>query len=144
MKPSTDSLAWAQNLDVSPRRLEEHVNALNYPRNRLDWPEAMMRAEGYVRESWSPPWQFNRMEFTVDSSLMEFAENLDLVQRRRLPGACGANLIAFRPGPQVSEEGVLVVGAHLDTLKHTSGADDNTSAIAVLLELARVLCCRSS
>ncbi|MCX9075840.1 MAG: M28 family peptidase, partial [Candidatus Methanoperedens sp.] len=34
---------------------------------------------------------------------------------------------------------VMVVGAHHDTVRDTTGADDNAASIAVLLELARVL-----
>lgn len=34
---------------------------------------------------------------------------------------------------------LIVVGAHYDTVSHSPGADDNSSAIAGLLELARIL-----
>lgn len=36
-----------------------------------------------------------------------------------------------------SDDGILIIGAHYDTVATTPGADDNASAIAVLLELAR-------
>lgn len=38
-----------------------------------------------------------------------------------------------------ADDGVYVVGAHYDTAPGTPGADDNASAVAVLLELARLL-----
>ncbi|NEP19128.1 MAG: M28 family peptidase [Leptolyngbya sp. SIO4C1] len=47
----------------------------------------------------------------------------------------GVNLIATRPGTGV---GTLLVGAHYDTVEETPGADDNASAVAATLELARL------
>ena len=49
-----------------------------------------------------------------------------------------ANLIATLPG-RATEEPYYLVGAHYDTVPTTPGADDNASAVAVLLELARRL-----
>jgi len=51
-------------------------------------------------------------------------------------GESVANLIAELPGARRSEE-VLILGAHYDTIAATPGADDNASAVAVLLEVAR-------
>ncbi len=48
----------------------------------------------------------------------------------------GVNLIATRPG---SSEKTFVFGAHYDSVTNSSGANDNASGTAVLLELARVL-----
>ena len=49
-----------------------------------------------------------------------------------------ANLIAEVPGVSRPEE-VVIVGAHYDTVDTTPGADDNASAVAVLLEVARLM-----
>jgi Zn-dependent M28 family amino/carboxypeptidase len=46
-----------------------------------------------------------------------------------------ANIEAVLPG---TEDGIVVVGAHFDTVSYTPGADDNASAVAVMLELARL------
>ncbi|MDH5511416.1 MAG: M20/M25/M40 family metallo-hydrolase [Nitrospinota bacterium] len=46
-----------------------------------------------------------------------------------------ANIIAEWPGPPGP---LLVIGAHYDTVPGSPGADDNTSAVAGLLELARL------
>jgi Zn-dependent M28 family amino/carboxypeptidase len=46
-----------------------------------------------------------------------------------------SNLITEKPG---SEKEIIVIGAHYDTVPGTPGADDNASAVAVLLELARL------
>jgi hypothetical protein len=50
-------------------------------------------------------------------------------------GKTVSNLIAKRNG---AGEEVIIVGAHYDTVPGTPGADDNASAVAALLELARL------
>jgi len=49
-----------------------------------------------------------------------------------------ANLVAFFPGTDL-DSSLLLLGAHFDTVMGTPGADDNASAVAVLLETARIL-----
>ncbi len=49
-----------------------------------------------------------------------------------------ANLIARSPGAAGASP-YYVIGAHYDTVASTPGADDNASAVAVMLELARRL-----
>ncbi len=53
----------------------------------------------------------------------------------------GVNLVATRPRADVATESLprLCVGAHLDSRPDTPGADDNATAVAVLLEIARLL-----
>ncbi len=53
-------------------------------------------------------------------------------------GHAVANLIAALPG-MTDAARYYVVGAHYDTVPTTPGADDNASAVAVMLELARRL-----
>ena len=48
------------------------------------------------------------------------------------------NLIAEIPGGAKGSE-IVVIGAHYDTVYDCPGADDNTSGVAALLELARIL-----
>jgi len=50
-------------------------------------------------------------------------------------GKSVSNLIAEKTG---TEDGVVVIGAHYDTVPGTPGADDNASAVAGMLELARL------
>lgn len=47
------------------------------------------------------------------------------------------NLVVEIPGTSAGE--VVVLGAHYDTVATTPGADDNASAVAVLLEVSRLL-----
>src|SRR5262245_22873412 len=49
-----------------------------------------------------------------------------------------ANLIVEIPGTKRRDE-IVVLGAHYDTVETTPGADDNASAVAVLLEVARLM-----
>jgi Zn-dependent M28 family amino/carboxypeptidase len=47
-----------------------------------------------------------------------------------------ANIVAELPGGKKKDE-IVIVGAHYDTVETTPGADDNASAVAVLIEVAR-------
>jgi Zn-dependent M28 family amino/carboxypeptidase len=48
------------------------------------------------------------------------------------------NLIVEQPGSKRADE-IILLGAHYDTVATTPGADDNASAVAVLLEVSRLL-----
>jgi Zn-dependent M28 family amino/carboxypeptidase len=49
-----------------------------------------------------------------------------------------ANIVAELPGGDRKNE-LVILGAHYDTFGTTPGADDNASAVAVMLEVARLL-----
>lgn len=48
------------------------------------------------------------------------------------------NLIVEQPGTKRADE-IVLLGAHYDTVFSTPGADDNASAVAVMLEVSRLL-----
>lgn len=50
-------------------------------------------------------------------------------------GKTAVNLTAELPGNQLPDQ-IIVVGSHYDTVPHSPGANDNASAVAVLLALA--------
>src|SRR4030042_1575381 len=50
-------------------------------------------------------------------------------------GKSVSNLVVEKPG---ADREVVIIGAHYDTVPGTPGADDNASAVAGLLELARL------
>lgn len=52
-------------------------------------------------------------------------------------GNGGINLVAERPGTD-SRAGVVLLGGHYDTVEDSPGADDNATAVATLLEAARL------
>jgi Zn-dependent M28 family amino/carboxypeptidase len=56
----------------------------------------------------------------------------------RVNGQEVCNLVAELPGERRVEE-IVVLGAHYDSVWCTPGADDNASAVAVLLEVARLM-----
>ncbi len=106
-----------------PARLEAHVRALVAcgPREFIH-PEALEAAatyiEGHLKASGG---RVQRQGYAVR-------------------GRSVANLVArFGPEPTLGGPGLLVIGAHYDTCMGLPGADDNTSGVAVLLEVARLL-----
>lgn len=89
-------------------------------------------ARGYVTSHLEEAgWDVSRHEFSIENDFGElnYGETLR-----------GINLVATRPGSSVdSKRPRLCVGAHLDSRPDTPGADDNASAVAAMLEIARVL-----
>ncbi len=57
-------------------------------------------------------------------------------QRYRVDGGRSRNVIASWPGAMRYP---VVIGAHMDTVRGSPGANDNASGVAVILELARLL-----
>ncbi|HYE02185.1 MAG TPA: M28 family peptidase [Phycisphaerales bacterium] len=118
----------APEKDVSPERLMETLRAL--PTRRAAWGDADSQAG------------LRATEELVLARLRELGfqpilQEVDWVggARERQPWH---NIIVELPGAQWPEQ-VLVVGAHIDAVAGSPGADDNASGVAALLELARVL-----
>ena len=82
-------------------------------------------------------WRENSLSRAADYIEWVFSVSGYEVQRQTYPcyGKSVSNLIAESAG---TEAGVIVIGAHYDTVPGTPGADDNASAVAGLLELARL------
>lgn len=105
--------------DVDPARLRQHVERLDEPRSRRHAVAGMARAERIVAaELDRAGWRVDRRPF-------------------RVAGTDGVNLLASLPTS--GHRPTYVVGAHLDTVPGSPGADDNASGVACLLELARVV-----
>ncbi|MBE0431189.1 MAG: M28 family peptidase [Dehalococcoidia bacterium] len=105
---------------VSVDRIREHIRVLQGVRHPVAAPEALERAADYIYDS------FRSLSYNVEPHLFRFA------------GREYRNIIATRAGTDKPEERLLVI-AHYDTVEESPGADDNASAVAALLELARVL-----
>ena len=86
------------------------------------------------------PGRPNSMEVTATYISEQFAALGDPVERQvySLDNCEVANLVVERPGKRRARE-VVIVGAHYDTIPSTPGADDNASAVAMLIEVARIL-----
>lgn len=82
-------------------------------------------------------WKENSISKAADYIDSEFQNSGYSVQRQTYScyGKRVSNLIVDKPG---SEDRVAIIGAHYDTVPGTPGADDNASAVAGLLELARL------
>jgi len=99
--------------------LEYHVRALAGigPRS-LASPDALEAAASYIENTLAAMgYDYARQEFTV--------------YKHRI-----RNISVEIPGDKAPDK-IVIVGAHYDTVPGTPGADDNASAVAGLLELAR-------
>ncbi len=112
-------------MTVDPAALARHLAAMPGPRRRPADLAAIDRALTYLRAT------FESFGWAVDAQ----------VCRDPYLGE-GVNLVARREGTTPGE--LVVVGAHHDTVPGSPGADDNTSGLAALCELARVLGTRRS
>ena len=111
----------------------------------------MRAAEKYITEQFA--------SFGLEPQIQHYTVEAELIQQTTMrllskhgtrmhgelpvyPNALGdaalKNIFVGIPGT-VNPERLLVVGAHFDTVSHTTGANDNGSGIAGLLELARAL-----
>jgi Zn-dependent M28 family amino/carboxypeptidase len=121
MKKETGGLMDPDHLQIEAN-LRLHVDRLAGligPRY-LAKPKSIEATTGYIENQWSD------MGFSVER------ETYDAL------GADASNLIVVRPGNQRADE-IVLLGAHYDTVSTTPGADDNASAVAVLLEVSRLL-----
>ena len=104
------------------KRLEADVTMLAETigeRNTQRYP-ALIEAEQYIAKS------FEYMGYTPTK------ETYDAV------GVKVSNVIAELPGT-VKKDEIVVIGAHYDSVSGSPGANDNASAVAVILEIARTL-----
>jgi Zn-dependent M28 family amino/carboxypeptidase len=114
-------MGYNEVMEAVTSNLRQHVNALCNeigPRSFYD-PEALQKAAQYIEQALAAyGYDVERHEYTW-----------------RGRGFC--NLVVELTGKTHPEE-IVIVGAHYDTVHGTVGADDNTSAVAGLLELARL------
>jgi Zn-dependent M28 family amino/carboxypeptidase len=98
--------------------LRHHVQSIHFDRNPSDQAEAMEEAARYIFQelqkagftAWKEPFQWEGRWFN--------------------------NIVAEKKG-LTSPDHLLILGAHYDTVPGSPGADDNASAVAVLLEVAK-------
>ncbi len=101
-------------------RLERDVRRLAVPRHPDTAPDALRAAEDFVAlELGAAGLRVERQVFTSN-------------------GGAFHNVIGTLDGTDPART-LVVVGAHFDSAPHTPGADDNASAVAAMLEVARLL-----
>jgi Zn-dependent M28 family amino/carboxypeptidase len=83
-------------------------------------------------------WKDSSLEKTADYLESAFVDDGYAVWRQTYScyGKSVSNLIVEKAG---AEQEFVIIGAHYDTVPGTPGADDNASAVAGLLELARLM-----
>lgn len=110
---------------VDPEELKRHVAALvstPEPRNFQNL-NSLNQAADYIRKTWEA------QGYEVHEQLFE----ADGRQYKNL-------IVRAAPGARVTgdSQAILVIGAHYDVAHNQSGADDNASGVAGLLELTRL------
>ena len=102
---------------------DRHLRALIGERHPASSPTALQQAEGYLTE------QFKVLGLEVSAHPFKAL------------GDTYRNVVGTRPAshPLPESDAPLIVAAHYDTVRGSPGADDNASALAVLLEVARCL-----
>jgi Zn-dependent M28 family amino/carboxypeptidase len=98
----------------------KHLEALVGERNPFSTPGPLEQAAGYIAH------QFQSMGLTVSREEVPFE------------GTTSHNIFGLKEGTDASA-GTFIFGAHYDSVQGTPGADDNASAVAALLEVARCL-----
>ena len=109
-----------QDATASQKRLQADLLALIGPRDPSANLRALDAAADYVAK------EFGRCGLAVSEETFE----VEGQRFRNIVGTCA--------GTTAPEERILVV-AHYDTKPGTPGADDNASAVAAMLEVARLL-----
>jgi acetylornithine deacetylase/succinyl-diaminopimelate desuccinylase-like protein len=111
------------------------------PRNQRWDPDALAGAQDHVvAELTAAGWLVEAHPFR---SAIRVASNdradwtARLLRLRPYFGLSGVNVVARHPRSPVGRP--VLVGAHLDTVRFSPGADDNASGVAALLEIARLL-----
>jgi Zn-dependent M28 family amino/carboxypeptidase len=134
--------AWLERTDAA--RLRAFVDSIPGPRNRMHAPDAMSRTDRLLLDAWSDAgWNVERQELHLRDvpAWLDFTVGGERRHRRHTyPRLDGANLVATMRG---RERDAIVLAAHHDTVRDAPGADDNGAAIALLVELARLLAGRT-
>ena len=100
--------------------LLKHLQALIGERNPFTTPGPLEQAAGYIAH------QFQSMSLSVSREEVPFE------------GITSHNIFGLKEGTDPSA-GTFILGAHYDSVQGSPGADDNASAVAALLEVARCL-----
>ena len=98
----------------------KHLEVLVRERNPFTTPDVLEQAAGYIAH------QFQSLGLAVSREAVHFE------------GTTSHNIFGLKKGTDAST-GTFILGAHYDSVQGTPGADDNASAVAALLEVARCL-----
>lgn len=113
-----DETIYGKRVMVSVENLKRHVKTIHFDRNPHEAYPKLEQAAQYIRR------EFVKVGLDVKEDSFQWE------------GRSYKNIVAEKKG-KISPGRVFIVGAHYDTVPGTPGADDNASAVAVLLETAR-------
>jgi hypothetical protein len=113
-----DGRISGEKVMISIENLKRHVQSIHFDRNPYHHSLELEQAAQYIRREF--------IDIGLDVKEDHF----------QWDGKSYKNIVAEKKGV-TSPHRVLILGAHYDTVAGSPGADDNASAVAVLLELAR-------
>ncbi len=117
--PTESKIVDHDEIEANLRLHVDRLAGLIGPRT-LKKPKTIQATIGYIEGQWT------EMGYTNERECYDALGNE------------ATNLIVERPGTKRSGE-IVLLGAHYDTVYSTPGADDNASAVAVMLEVSRLL-----
>mgnify|MGYP006269391269 CR=1 FL=1 len=103
---------------ISIENLRGHVRNIQFDRNPYDRHPELEQVARYMQR------ELSRIGLEVKKDFFQWE------------GKSYENIVAEKRGT-ISPDHLVILGAHYDTVQGSPGADDNASAIAVLLEVAR-------
>jgi len=113
-----DDAKPVKKMMISTETLKGHVRNIHFDRGPHHGYQKLEQAAQYIEK------EFLKTGLDVKEDHFEWE------------GKSYKNIVAEKRG-MISPHRVLIVGAHYDTVPGSPGADDNASAVAVLLEVAR-------
>jgi Zn-dependent M28 family amino/carboxypeptidase len=113
-----DERTSGKKIMIFIENLKRHVEKIHFDRNPYDHYYELEQAAQYIER------EFLKSGWDVKEDTFEWE------------GRSYKNIVAEKKG-MTSPHRVFILGAHYDTVPGSPGADDNASAIAVLLEVAR-------
>jgi Zn-dependent M28 family amino/carboxypeptidase len=113
-----DERMYGKRVMVSVENLKRHVENIHFDRNPYEGYSKLEQAARYIAG------KFLKVGLEVKEDRFQWE------------GKTYKNIVAEKKG-RASPKRVFILGAHYDTVPGSPGADDNASAVAVLLEIAR-------
>jgi hypothetical protein len=113
-----DGRILAGKLMISIENLKGHVQNIHFDRNPIGGYPRLEQAAHYIER------EFLKAGLEVKEDCFQWE------------GKSYKNIVADKKG-KTSPDRVFILAAHYDTVPGSPGADDNASAVAVLLEIAR-------
>lgn len=113
-----DERTSGKKIMIFIENLKRHVENIHFDRNPYDGYPKLEQAAQYIER------EFQKIGWEVKEDTFQWE------------GKSYKNIVAEKKG-MTSPHRVFILGAHYDTVPGSPGADDNASAIAVLLEVAR-------